>query len=183
MRSIERVSWVILGIFLAIVIVACGSASTGTYSNGGGNTGANPTATSGSSSAPCGRYSACVTPTAKTGGSTVSINTATATLHGKSVQILTNAQGLTLYYRTSDTASSVCSGSCATAWPPMLSTSVPASATSLPGKITLLTDTNGSQLAYNGHPLYTFSGDNAAGQMNGDGIGGVWFVVTTDLAT
>jgi predicted lipoprotein with Yx(FWY)xxD motif len=183
MRGFERFSLGILGIFLVIVIVACGSASTTTNSTGGGNSSANPTATSGNSSGSCGRYSACVSPTAKPGGSTVSINTATATLHGKSVQILTNAQGLTLYYRTSDTASSVCSGSCATAWPPLLSTSVPASATSLPGKLTLLTDTNGSQLEYNGHPLYTFSGDNAAGQMNGEGIGGVWFVVTTDLAT
>ena len=33
------------------------------------------------------------------------------------------------------------------------------------------------QVTYNGHPLYTYSGDSAAGQANGEGSGGVWFVV------
>ena len=35
-----------------------------------------------------------------------------------------------------------------------------------------------TQVTYNGHPLYTYSGDSAAGQANGQGIGGVWFAVT-----
>jgi predicted lipoprotein with Yx(FWY)xxD motif len=169
MRIINRSTWGMLGLFFTIAIVACGS-----------NTSTNSTTDSGCSG---GRYGVCVTPAKPTGGSTVSIKIATVTLNGKSVTILTNAQGLTLYYRTSDTASSVCSGSCASAWPPLLSSSVPASASSLPAKLTVMTDTNGSQVEYNGHPLYTFSGDNAAGQMNGEGVGGVWFVVTTDLAT
>ena len=50
------------------------------------------------------------------------IHTATATIKGTSETILTNAQGMTLYYRTSDTATSVCSGGCASAWPPLLVT-------------------------------------------------------------
>jgi predicted lipoprotein with Yx(FWY)xxD motif len=41
---------------------------------------------------------------------------------------------------------------------------------------------NGEQVAYNGHPLSTYSGDSEPGQTNGQGFGGVWFVVTTDLA-
>jgi predicted lipoprotein with Yx(FWY)xxD motif len=180
MRTIKRSIWVILGLFFATVIVACSGTSSGAGPYGSSNTSANPTATSSCSG---GRYSTCVTPTKSTGGSTVSIKTATVTLNGKSVTILTNAQGFTLYYRTSDTASSVCSGGCASAWPPLLSSSVPASASSLPGKLTVQTDANGSQVEYNGHPLYTYSGDSAAGQMNGQGLAGVWFVVTDDLAT
>ena len=41
----------------------------------------------------------------------------------------------------------------------------------------------GSQVAYNGHPLYTYSGDSAPLQANGEGFGNVWFVVPTTLPT
>lgn len=176
MKMIKRSIWVTLGLFFAMVTVACGS---NTSTNSTASSGSTP----GSSSGSCGRYSVCVTPSKPTGGTAVSIKTAPVTVNGKSVTVLTNAQGMTLYYRTSDTASSVCSGSCASAWPPLLSSSVPPSASSLPGKLTVLTDANGSQVEYNGHPLYTYSGDSGPGQMNGQGIAGVWFVVTTDLAT
>ena len=43
-------------------------------------------------------------------------------------------------------------------------------------------DINGNQIEYNGHPLYTFSGDSAPRQTNGEGLYGVWFVATPDLA-
>jgi predicted lipoprotein with Yx(FWY)xxD motif len=104
------------------------------------------------------------------------------TVKGKSITALVNNQGMTLYYNTSDTASSVCSGGCASAWPPVLSTLVPSPVSALPGKLSLLTDANGSQVTYNGHPLYTYSGDSAPGQVNGDGVNGVWFVAPTTLA-
>lgn len=163
MISIKRSSWVIFGLFIAMVIVACGGTSTGTGPYGvGGNTGASQTATAAANT-----------------GSGTSIKTATVTVNGKSVTILTNGQGMTLYYRTIDSATSVCSGGCASVWPPLLSSSVPSS--SLPGKLSVQTTANGSQVEYNGHPLYIYSGDTAAGQTSGEGFGGIWFVVTTDL--
>lgn len=171
-------------VLLAFVLAACGS-SSGT--NGGtGSSGSTPTATSSSSSG--GGYGYPTTPsapspTATTGSSGALIHTATATIKGTSETILTNAQGMTLYYRTSDTATSVCSGGCASAWPPVLTngSSIPTSSASLPGKLSAVTDANGSQCAYNGHPLYTFASDTAPGQTNGEGVGGVWFVVPTSL--
>ncbi len=186
MASLKHPLWIALGLFLALTIAACGSTSTGTGGYGG-NTSASqttvstPTTSSGSS---CGRYCTSSTPTAPATGSGLVIKTATATISGKSVTILTNAQGMTLYYRTSDSSSSVCSGGCASAWPPVLVTgsATPTGATSLPGKLSVSTDANGEQVEYNGHPLYTFSGDSAPGQTNGQGVGGVWFAVTTDLA-
>jgi predicted lipoprotein with Yx(FWY)xxD motif len=177
---IKRSIWVVLGLLLAIILGACGNTSTGTY---GGNTSASPTATTASSSSSCGKYNVCTTPTANTSGSSVSIKTATVTINGTSTTILTNAQGLTLYYRTTDTASSVCSGSCASVWPPLLSTSVPAGSTSMPGKLTIQTNANGSQVEYNGHPLYTYAHDTAAGQTNGECFGSIWLVATTNLAS
>ena len=115
----------------------------------------------------------------------VTRNGSTATVNGASVTILTNAQGLTLYYRTSDAPpSTVCSGGCAAAWPPLVTSgsSAPTSATSLSGKLTIVSDANGNQVEYNGHPLYTYSRDTAAGQTTGEGVGGVWHVCTPSLA-
>jgi predicted lipoprotein with Yx(FWY)xxD motif len=48
--------------------------------------------------------------------------------------------------------------------------------------LSVLQGANGAQVEYNGHPLYTFVGDSAPGQTNGQGKGGVWFVVTPDIA-
>jgi predicted lipoprotein with Yx(FWY)xxD motif len=92
---------------------------------------------------------------------------------------------MTLYYLKPDTATkSACSGTCAGIWPPLLFTGSgsPSSATSLPGTLSVVTDANGQQVEYNGHPLYTYSGDTAPGQTNGEGIKEVWFVATTTLS-
>ncbi|HKF38070.1 MAG TPA: hypothetical protein VKB35_14335 [Ktedonobacteraceae bacterium] len=186
MARIKYLFWVALGLFLVLTIAACGGTSTGTGVYGG-NTRASPTAVSTpttSSGSSCGRYCSGSTPTAPATGSGLVIKTASATISGKSVTILTNTQGMTLYYRTSDTSSSVCSGGCASAWPPILVTgsAAPTGASSLPGQLSVSTNANGKQVEYNGHPLYTYSGDSAPGQTNGQGFGGVWFVVTTSLA-
>ena len=103
---------------------------------------------------------------------------------GKPETILTTAQGLTLYYRTSDTATSVtCTGACAGAWPPLLLASgTPTSSPSLPGTLTVLANANGRQVLYNGHPLYTYSKDGDSGDAYGQGIAGKWFAATPELA-
>jgi hypothetical protein len=38
----------------------------------------------------------------------------------------------------------------------------------------------GQQLTLGGQPAYTYSGDTAAGDINGQGIGGLWYVVAPD---
>jgi predicted lipoprotein with Yx(FWY)xxD motif len=103
---------------------------------------------------------------------------------GTSKTILTNAQGLTLYYRTSDVPpATVCSGGCAAAWPPLIASgsSAPTGAASLSGKVTVVADANGQQVEYNGHPLYTYSGDTGPGQTTGEGVGGIWYTCTSSL--
>jgi predicted lipoprotein with Yx(FWY)xxD motif len=98
--------------------------------------------------------------------------------------VLKNQKGLTLYYFTPDTATSVaCTGGCASLWPPMISSAgAPASDPALPGALTIISSANGNQVAYNGHPLYTYSKDGDAGDAYGQGIGGKWFVATPSLA-
>jgi predicted lipoprotein with Yx(FWY)xxD motif len=114
------------------------------------------------------------------------VKTATATVAGKAETILTDAQGKTLYYFKPDTATTVaCTGGCTSNWPPLTfsGSGSPTGATSVPGKLAVLQGANGAQVTYNGHPLYTFAADTAPGQTNGQGKGGVWFVVTPDIAT
>ncbi len=103
----------------------------------------------------------------------------TATIHGATV--LTNAKGFTLYYFVPDEPTmSRCYGSCAAYWPPV--TGHPVAEPGVTGQIGTITRTAGSlQAVYDGHPLYTYIGDAARGQANGNALdlnGGYWYEVT-----
>ena len=116
---------------------------------------------------------------------TFTVRTARAIVNGKATTILTNAQGRTLYYFVADTASkTACTGTCTQTWHPLLFTGrgKPTASTSLPGVLRVFKNANGNQVTYNGHPLYIFSGDKAAGQTKGEGLFGKWFVATPGLA-
>ena len=93
------------------------------------------------------------------------------------VNLLTNAGGLTLYWFAPDTSGkSVCYGSCAAYWPPV--TGTPSAGPGVTGQLGTITRTGGGlQATYDGHPLYTYIGDNAPGQASGNNInlnGGLW---------
>lgn len=150
-------------ITLSVVLSACG---------GGSGTG------SGSS----GRYGAAASPTAGTGAA--SIHTTSMKVGSTTETVLKSDKGLTLYYFTPDRATSVaCTGGCAAVWPPLLSSAgTPSSDPALPGTLTIVSAANGRQVAYNGHPLYTYSKDGDAGDAYGQGIGGKWFAATPNLA-
>ena len=159
-------------LLIVLTVVACGGSSSTSPSSS-----TTPTMAPSSSSS--------TTPTMAPSSSVHIIKTASVTVNGKSETILTNAQGRTLYYFKSDTATKVaCTGACARIWPPLLftGTGLPTSATRLSGKLSVVTDANGKQIEYNGHPLYTYSLDTASGQTHGEGFKGVWFVVTPNLA-
>jgi predicted lipoprotein with Yx(FWY)xxD motif len=112
------------------------------------------------------------------------IHTASMKVSDKTLTVLKNTRGLTLYYFTPDTATTVaCTAGCASNWPPLLATSgTPTSNPSLPGQLTVLSGANGNQVLYNGHPLYTYTKDGDSGDAYGQGVGGKWFVATPDLA-
>jgi predicted lipoprotein with Yx(FWY)xxD motif len=113
------------------------------------------------------------------------VSTGTATVGGKPETVLTDAAtGKTLYYRTTDTSTSVtCTGGCAGVWPPLVppASGQPTSSTPLPGALTVLNGADGKQVLYKGHPLYGFKSDSAAGQATGQGVAS-FLVVTPDVA-
>ena len=96
------------------------------------------------------------------------------------VTVLTNADGLTLYWFAPDTpATSKCTGSCTAYWPPV--TGNPSAGPGVTGKLgTIKRPGGGLQVTYNGHPLYTYIGDNGPGQARGNNLnlnGGLWYEV------
>ena len=144
----------------ALVVAACGSSGSSASSAGTASSAAAPASAAASSN---------TVKTAKIGGATV----------------LTSAKGFTLYWFAPDTSTaSKCNGSCATYWPPVKG---PATAgAGVTGKLTTIKRSDGSvQASYNGHPLYTYAADTAAGQAKGNGLnvsGGVWHEVTVSGA-
>jgi predicted lipoprotein with Yx(FWY)xxD motif len=146
----------------AVAIAACGSST--------------PPASSSTNSA-------AANPASGTNASSVTIMT-----HSTSKgTVLSNAQGKTLYWFAIDTSTtSKCTGTCATYWPPVLGKPVAASGTSLTMGFGTITRSNGQiQATYDGHPLYTYVSDTAAGQIGGNGLslsGGLWWAMTPNGA-
>jgi predicted lipoprotein with Yx(FWY)xxD motif len=136
----------------------------------GGTTAALASGSSSSSAAPSSSAPAA---------SGAAVRTAQATVNGKTETILVNAQGLPLYYYQPDTAAkSLVTGQLAAAWPPV--TSAMPTGTGLSGQLTAVNDAHGSQVAYNGHLLYTFITDRPS-QVTGQGVQN-FFVATPGIA-
>jgi len=96
------------------------------------------------------------------------------------------SDNLTLYVFENDrgdsdgdgSGDSDCNAACADTWPPLLANA----ASVADGAFTIITRDDGSNLqwAFHGLPLYTYSGDAAAGDVNGEGLNGIWFVARPD---
>jgi predicted lipoprotein with Yx(FWY)xxD motif len=100
--------------------------------------------------------------------SPATIHTQSAMVGGQTETVLVDAQGLPLYYYKLDTPTkSFVSGTLASFWQPLVSSSPTISGAS--GNLSVTRDSNGAQVAYNGHFLYSFA-DDSAGHVSGQGI-------------
>ncbi|HEY8215950.1 MAG TPA: hypothetical protein VIH82_02375 [Acidimicrobiia bacterium] len=96
-------------------------------------------------------------------------------------KILVTTKGFTLYAFEpdgTDTVSPKCINECAVVWPAYPSKRKPTVGPGLKPKLVGIG--GGGQVVYNDHLLYRFSGDSAAGQTNGQGVGNIWHVVGAD---
>jgi predicted lipoprotein with Yx(FWY)xxD motif len=93
-------------------------------------------------------------------------------------KIYTDANGMTLYTFDKDEAgTSNCYDKCAANWPPLKADD---GAVAM-DEWTIIDRTDGTRMwAYEGHPVYTFVKDKKAGDMEGEGVGGVWHVAKAD---
>jgi predicted lipoprotein with Yx(FWY)xxD motif len=98
-------------------------------------------------------------------------------------QILVDAEGNTLYGFTNDVDGvSTCTGDCAATWPAHLVEGEPVPGEGLDPAVFSVVEgaEGGQQLKAGKWPLYRFSGDSAPGDVNGQGVGDVWFAVGAD---
>jgi predicted lipoprotein with Yx(FWY)xxD motif len=98
--------------------------------------------------------------------------------------VLVSSTGLTLYRYTPDTkGKSVCSGACLKFWPPLLVKAGVKPTVGAGANRRLLGTIKAAhgkrQVTYAGFPLYFFAQDKKAGQTNGQGFGGKWYLVNT----
>ena len=157
MRKRATYMGVLLAIFGALVIAGCGGGSS---SSSGPETGGseNASATEGGS-----------------GEGTV----AGAEVGGLG-NVLVDSEGMTVYLFTPDKGTeSTCYGECEAAWPPLTAEGKPtAGEGAMSAALGTTKRKDGTmQVTYEGHPLYTFSGDKAPGEANGQELEGIWFVL------
>ena len=98
-------------------------------------------------------------------------------------EVVVDAKGITLYMYTKDTQGSgrsACTGQCLTAWPPLLVAATP-SVPGITGKLATITTPDGrKQATLDGWPLYYFAKDKAPGDVTGQGVGTVWWVLAAN---
>lgn len=156
---------------LALAIAGCGGGDStsggGVYGGGGGGETAGETS-SGSEKPAASSAGAGVVKAAKVGD----LGT-----------IIVSSAGLTLYdFHKDQGGKSSCYGACASAWPPLLTEGDPkAEAGAMASQLGTTERKDGTvQVTYNGWPLYTYAGDQAPGEANGNDIdqfGAEWYAL------
>lgn len=94
--------------------------------------------------------------------------------------VLVDSEGLTVYEFTVDKGTrSECYGGCEKAWPPVTTTGKPSAGEgAMASALGTTKRKDGTlQVTYDGHPLYTFAGDEAPGEANGNEDEGTWFAL------
>jgi predicted lipoprotein with Yx(FWY)xxD motif len=157
----KRWTWAAAAAVTVLSVSACGSS----YSNG--NSGS--AGSSGSSSA-----------------STATANAVLATADSDLGTIVVDGKGLTVYVFDKDTAGSgqsACSGECLDKWPAVTADSPDPAVDGVTGDVATITRDDGTmQVTLNGLPLYLYAGDAQKGDVTGQGVGQVWWVVAPDGA-
>ena len=150
---------------LTVLLTACGGGTATTPTTAGGSTSAPAPAESSapaSSSVPAG---AVELKTASTGAG----------------QIVVDAKGMSVYFFTKDvkdSGTSACTGGCITAWPPVLTDSDSPAVEGVTGTVgTIATPEGKKQVTINGLPVYYYVKDKAAGDITGQGVNDVWYLV------
>ncbi|MDM5246581.1 MULTISPECIES: hypothetical protein [unclassified Lysinibacillus] len=97
-------------------------------------------------------------------------------------EYLADSQGKTLYYFKKDEAGkSNCSGDCLATWPAFSQEdfSVPEGFDKKDFGTITREDNGKKQVTYKGFPLYYFAKDQQKGDVNGQGVKDVWFIVNS----
>ena len=165
----RKFGWLAVALTFALLVAACGGSDDSSDSKSSATTRAKATTTT---TAPATTTTAPATTTTAPAAAAASVNTASTTLG----DVVVDANGRTLYAFANDQGTtSACTGGCAGIWPPLMATGTPTGGTGIDA--TKLSAAPSGQVVYNGHLLYTYTPDTAAGETKGQGVGGLWHVV------
>jgi len=95
-------------------------------------------------------------------------------------EYLADSEGMTLYYFTNDEPQkSNCTEDCLVDWPAFTASDIDEPEGYEDDDFGIITreDNGEEQVTYKGYPLYYFVNDMAEGDVNGQGLSGVWFIV------
>lgn len=109
------------------------------------------------------------------------IHTGVATINGNKVNVLMTNKGYAVYYYKADPMfKATCTGSCAKDWPPVLAPQgmmTVSSSMALPRQLSVHQTSNGAQVFYDGHALYTYAADMKPGTATGRAQDMLWYLV------
>jgi predicted lipoprotein with Yx(FWY)xxD motif len=98
--------------------------------------------------------------------------------------IVVDGKGMTAYYFLKDTkgsGTSACSGDCAAAWPAITTESDTPDVGGVTAEVGTIPTADGrKQITVDGRPIYTYAQDMAPGDVNGQGVNSVWYVIAPD---
>ncbi|MGW8566516.1 COG4315 family predicted lipoprotein [Isoptericola sp. NPDC055881] len=165
MRTTSRLAALAATATLATTLAAC-SGGGGGY-GGGGDTGSSTDTTTESSAAGGGSGSAA-------------LSTADSDLG----EIVVDGQGMTVYYYTPDkkgSGKSACTDECLAAWPPVHAAGGTPKVEGVTAEVGTITGNDGEpQVTLDGRPVYLYAGDGAPGDVTGQGLQDIWWVVAPD---
>jgi predicted lipoprotein with Yx(FWY)xxD motif len=105
--------------------------------------------------------------------------TTVAVASGTLGDILVDGEGRTLYAFTKDQGGqSACSGQCVDNWPALTGTATAGTGVQASLLSASMQANGDNQVTYSGKPLYHFAGDAKPGDVNGQGVGNVWYALT-----
>jgi predicted lipoprotein with Yx(FWY)xxD motif len=124
-------------------------------------------------------------PTASSSASTSKASSATLnTAITELGEILVGANGMTVYYFTQDqkdSGVSSCIDQCLVNWPPVLVDNEATISSDVTAKIGTIPAANGKkQVTVDGLPIYYWAKDKKPGEVTGQGVGNVWYVIAPD---
>jgi predicted lipoprotein with Yx(FWY)xxD motif len=169
------------GLALAAILGACSSSGTSSAPSAAAPSVAPSVAAPSAAPSEAPSTAASEAPSAAPSAAAVSLALADSA-KGK---IIVDGEGKTLYLFTpdEDAKKPTCYDSCAGTWPALVSPlGTPTVGDGLDAsKVTVVARDDGQmQVQYGNYPLYYFSGDAKAGDLNGEGLGSKWYVVSAD---
>lgn len=164
-----------LSVGLAVMALAASLTACG----GGSGTTTTTTAAAPATESPATTASASATASASD-SATVDLKTASSSKG----DIVVDGKGMSVYYFTKDvkdSGKSNCTGDCLVKWPPVFAATDTPKVEGVTGTVgTIDTPDGKKQVTVNGMPVYLWEKDKAPGDITGQGVGNVWYLVAPD---